>query len=139
KAVVDTYEEMGTILLGRGAYQDMSQTWPSSPDAIAVPMNTLPKVVFSGTLRSAEWANSRICAGDLAADVHRLKHEPGGDIIAPGGARLARSLCGLGLVDEYRLMVHPVALGAGAPLFADVPAPADLDLVECRPFGTGAI
>jgi hypothetical protein len=87
-------------------------------------MNEIPKVVFSKTLKRAEWAETRIASGDLAEEVKRLKAEPGNDLIAYGGARLDQSLTRLGLVDEFRLMVQPAALGAGLPLFKDLPQAA---------------
>src|SRR6266498_3768113 len=100
-------------------------------------MNEIPKVVFSKTLDRADWAETRIASGDLAEEVDRLKREPGNDLIAYGGARLDQALSRLGLVDEYRLMIQPAALGAGLPLFKDLPAPLHLELVEATTYATG--
>jgi dihydrofolate reductase len=75
----------------------------------------------------------------LAEEVARLKHEPGKDILAHGGAAFAQSLVRLGLVDEYRLLVHPVALGRGLPLFSAIATPLDLELVDLKRFSGGAV
>jgi dihydrofolate reductase len=80
-----------------------------------------------------------IASGDLKEEIIRLKQQPGKDILAHGGASFARSLASLGLVDEYKLLVHPVALGKGLPLFSALPKPLDLKLVSSTPFKGGAI
>jgi dihydrofolate reductase len=80
-----------------------------------------------------------MATGDLEAEIAGLKRDPGKDIVAHGGATFARSLVRLGLVDEYQLLVHPVALGQGLPLFADLPSPLDLTLVGVTAFGSGAV
>jgi dihydrofolate reductase len=128
----------GLHLMGRNTYQEMAEFWPTSDDAYAVPMNEVPKVVFSGTLERAEWADSRIARGDLAEEIADLKREPGKDMIAWGGAALAQSLTRFGLVDEYRLVLQPVALGHGLPLFKDLTAPIRLELVDAQTYNTGA-
>jgi dihydrofolate reductase len=102
-------------------------------------MNEIPKVVFSKTLQSAEWADSQIARGDLAEEIARLKREPGADLIAHGGATFAQALARLGLVDEYRLVIHPTALGNGLALFNDLPAPLHLELIEAHRYRTGAV
>jgi dihydrofolate reductase len=86
---------------------------------------------------AASWAEAQIANGDLAIEIEQLKQQPCKDIVAHGGAGFARSLVKLGLVDEYRLLVHPVALGAGLPLFADLEKPADLKLVSTSIFASG--
>jgi dihydrofolate reductase len=103
-----------------------------------VPMNDIPKVVFSSTLERADWPDSRIAGGDLAEEIAALKREPGKDMIAWGGAAFAQSLTRLGLVDEYRLILQPVALGDGLPLFKDLSAPVRLELVDAQTYDTGA-
>ena len=102
-------------------------------------MNEIPKVVFSTTFTTADWPQSTIAGGDLADEIGALKREPGKDLIAWGGATLAQSLTRLGLVDEYRLVHQPVALGDGLPLFAGLTAPLVLDLVEARAYADGAV
>jgi dihydrofolate reductase len=129
----------GTHIMGRVTYEEMASHWPSSPHAYAAPMNEIPKVVFSKTLERADWHESRIAGGDTSAEIERLRSEPGGDIIAYGGASFARSLVRLDLVDEYRLTVHPLALGNGLPLFSELSAPRTLRLVDAQAFPSGIV
>jgi dihydrofolate reductase len=129
----------GSHIMGRVAYQSMAATWPTSTDPVAAIMNDVPKVVFSQTLQSADWPESRIARGDTADEIARLKAETGGEIVAPGGARFVQSLARLGLVDEYRLYLHPVVAGAGTPLFPDVGHPHGLRLLSSRAFQCGVL
>jgi dihydrofolate reductase len=124
--------------MGRATYQEMAGFWPTSDDPYAAPMNDIPKVVFSATLEHAEWPDSRIARGDLAEEVAELRREPGKDMVAWGGAAFAQSLTRLGLVDEYRLVLQPVALGDGLPLFKGLAAPLRLELVDAQTYDTGA-
>jgi dihydrofolate reductase len=130
--------DLGLHLMGRNTYEEMAEFWPVSDDAYAAPMNEIPKVVFSKTLERAEWAESRIARGDLSEEIDKLKREQGKDMIAWGGAAFAQSLSKLGLVDEYRLILQPVALGQGLPLFKDLTAPLRLELVDAQTYDTGA-
>jgi dihydrofolate reductase len=123
--------------MGRVTYEEMASAWPTSTSDFAQPMNEIPKVVFSKTLQHADWAETRIASGDLTEEIGRLKSDPGNDLIAYGGAGFDQALTRLGLVDEYRLMVQPAALGAGLPLFKDLPAPLQLELVEATTYPTG--
>lgn len=129
--------EAGLHLMGRVTYEEMAGFWPTSDDEYAKPMNDIPKVVFSRTLTTADWPQSAIASGDLADEVNTLKREPGKDMIAWGGATFAQSLTRLRLVDEYRLVHQPVALGAGLPLFAGFTEPLVLDLIEARTYADG--
>jgi dihydrofolate reductase len=131
--------EAGLHLMGRVTYEEMAGFWPTSDDEYAAPMNDVPKVVFSRTLTAADWPRSRIASGDLAAEIAALKREPGKDMIAWGGAAFAQSLSRLRLVDEYRLVVQPVALGDGLPLFAGLTAPYVLDLIDAQAYGDGSV
>ena len=108
---------------------------PTGRDGLYV----IPKVVFSRTLRTADWPESRIASGPLSEEIARLKLEPGADLMAHGGATFARALNREGLVDEYRLMVQPAALGTGMPIFDALAASLHLDLVQSRAFATGAV
>jgi dihydrofolate reductase len=123
--------------MGRVTYEEMSSVWPTSTSDFAAPMNEIPKVVFSKTLQRAEWPETRIASGDLGEEIARLKQEPGKDLIAYGGASFDQALSRLGLVDEYRLMIQPAALGDGLALFRDLPAPMHLDLVEATTYPSG--
>ncbi len=131
-------KDVGLHLMGRKTYQEMAEFWPASTDAYAPLMNEIPKVVFSQTLNRAEWADSRIARRDLTEEITTLKGEPGKDMLAWGGAAFAQSLSRLGLVDEYRLILQPVALGEGLPLFKDLTAPLRLELLEAQIYPTGA-
>jgi len=130
--------DVGLHLMGRNTYEEMAEFWPVSDDAYAAPMNEIPKVVFSRTLERAEWADSRIARGDLGDEIATLTREPGKDMLAWGGAAFAQSLSRLGLVDEYRLILQPVALGDGLPLFKDLTEPLRLELVDAETYPTGA-
>jgi len=125
--------------MGRVTYEEMAGFWPTSDDEYAAPMNDIPKVVFSKTLTTAHWPQSTIASGDLAGEVTALKRQPGKDMIAWGGAAFAQSLTRLRLVDEYRLVLQPVALGDGLPRFAGLAAPFVLDLLEARAYDDGAV
>ena len=131
--------EAGVHAMGRVTYGAMAAHWPTSTEPWAPAMNQIPKVVFSKTLKEAPWGSTRILGGDLTEEVARLKLEPGKDILAHGGAGFARSLTRLGLVDEYWLLVHPVALGAGLPIFEALPKPVDLKLVGVKAFPGGTV
>jgi dihydrofolate reductase len=135
--ILDSVWRAGAHLMGRVTYEEMAATWPTSKNEYARPMNEIPKVVFSKTLQRAEWPETRIARGDLREEIGRLKGEPGNDLIAYGGATFDQSLSRLGLVDEYRLMIQPAALGAGLPLFKDLAAPLHLELIEATTYATG--
>jgi dihydrofolate reductase len=134
---VASLRRAGTHIMGRVTYEQMAGHWPGATDEYAGFMNTLPKVVFSRTLPAAGWAGSRIARGDLAAEIAALAGEPGGEIMAHGGAAFAQALSRAGLIDEYRLVILPVALGGGLPLFQDLPRPLRMDLTEARSFSDG--
>jgi dihydrofolate reductase len=87
----------------------------------------------------ASWADTYVATGDLTEEIMRMKQQPGKDILAHGGASFARSLISLGLVDEYKLLIYPIALGKGLPLFAALPKPMDLKLIEARSFQKGVV
>jgi dihydrofolate reductase len=133
------FPDIGLHLMGRNTYQEMARFWPTSEDPYAAPMNEIPKVVFSRTLEQADWGpDSRVARGELSEEVDKLKREPGKDMLAWGGAAFAQSLSRAGLVDEYRLILQPVALGDGLPLFKDLDAPLRLQLVDAATYSTGA-
>jgi dihydrofolate reductase len=126
------------LLLGRVTYQGFAAAWPSmtDPQGFAERMNGLPKFVASTTLKQLEWNNSRLLKGDIAAEVGKLKQQPGQDILAAGSGTLVRTLMQHDLVDEYRLMVHPVVLGSGKRLFGEGTDKKVLKLTETRTFGS---
>jgi dihydrofolate reductase len=136
---LDWLRDAGLHLMGRATYEEMAGFWPTSDDEYAKPMNDIPKIVFSRTLTKADWPQSTIASGDLTDEISALKREPGKDMIAWGGATFAQSLNRLRLVDEYRLVVQPVALGDGLPLFAGLTAPFVLELIEANAYGDGSV
>ena len=131
--------EAGTHIMGRTTYEDMAAVWPKSTGIYADLMNEIPKVVFSKTLTHADWAESRIASGELAEDIDKLKREPGGVIVAHGGASFIGSLIRKNLVDEYRLVIHPVVIGNGTALFGALRGPLRVDLVEAHTFSSGTV
>jgi dihydrofolate reductase len=136
---IDRLAKAGAHLMGRATYQEMAAYWPSSTQPYAALMNDIRKVVFSATLSEASWPTTRIARSDLAAEIAALKEEPGGDLIAHGGASFAAALAARGLIDEYCLVIQPVAVGGGQALFAGLSAPLRLELVEARSFSCGVV
>jgi dihydrofolate reductase len=132
-------EATETILVGASTAADMAAHWPRSDAPVAEPMNTIPKLVFSGSGASIEWSNAEVTSGALADEVERLKGDGEGHIVAFGGARFAQSLTRERLVDEYRLTVHPIVLGAGLPVFAGTERPIELELIETKTLAGGAV
>src|SRR4051812_24069242 len=143
---IDEIRGVGVHLLGRRLYETMlywetADQDPSLDDAMlewAALWKPLPKVVFSTTL-SAVQGNARLAAGSLAEEIERLRAEPGESHIAIGGATLAAEAAGLGLIDEYRVRVHPVLVGGGIPFFPRRGRREDLELVETRTFSAGVV
>jgi dihydrofolate reductase len=131
--------QVGTHIMGRVTYEQMAEHWPNATDDYAGFMNNLPKVVFSKTLPAARWAPSRIARGDLAEEIAAIKSESDGEIMAHGGAAFVQALSRLGLIDEYRLVILPVALGHGLPLFKDLAKPLRLDLEKAKSFPDGTL
>lgn len=125
------------LLLGRRTYEAFAQAWPQRTDeaGFADKFNSMPKYVASRTLRDPEWSNSTVLEGDLSDAVRELKARSEGDLLVNGSLSLAQTLLAHDLVDELRLMVFPVALGAGKRLFAQTDKPLELHLGESRPAG----
>jgi dihydrofolate reductase len=136
---VASLRQVGTHIMGRVTYQEMAGHWPNATGDYAAFMNKLPKVVFSKTSPTAGWAGSRIARGDLADEIAALKSESGGEVMAHGGAAFVQALSRLGLIDEYRLVVLPVAIGNGLPLFKDLAKPLRLELAEAKSFPDGTV
>jgi dihydrofolate reductase len=129
------------LLLGRATYEGFAKAWPGMTDDVgfADKMNSMPKYVVSRTLTHADWNNSTVLNGDLATEVTALKAQDGGDILVAGSATLVRGLTDLGLVDEYRLMVFPIALGEGKRVFAGIADAATLTLADVKPLQSGTV
>jgi len=138
QANLEMIGQVGVIAIGRGAYEEMAQAWASSDSPMARLINALPKVVFSTSLAALDWENAVLDAGPVEEEIPRLKGEPGGDIVVFGGPRLARSLIRHRLVDEYRLTVHPIALGGGSALMHGLPEPQRFELVSSTVYTDGS-
>ena len=156
---VDYIGNASLHIMGSRSFDAMAGYWPTSTDVFAPPMNQIPKAVFSrqgpavleklntaGASRSTalqpgaeSWAQAHVASGDLAAEIARLKAQDGKPIIAHGGVSFARSLVAQGLVDQFALIVAPVALGKGLPLFSDLAAPRPLKLMSSKAFPGGAV
>ena len=141
---IEQIESVDTLLFGRVTYEGFASYWPTpaaSEDApvITAKMNALPKVVFSKTLATAEWSNSRVVHGDAADEVAKLKEQPGKDMIIYGSSDLAASLAERGLIDEYRIMVNPILLAEGKPLLKGLKRDVPLKLLEAKPFSNGNV
>ena len=141
-------------IMGSRTFQGMASFWPTATGPFAPPMNQIPKAVFSkqgsvvlkpapttGQLQpgAESWADAYVASGDLADEIAKLKAKDGKPIVAHGGAAFARSLITHNLVDEYVLMVYPIALGKGMPIFSDLPAPRPLKLVRSKAFALGSV
>jgi dihydrofolate reductase len=131
--------EIGTLLFGRRTYEGMFAYWKQETGAVADMMNALEKAVATRTLGEAEWANTRLLNGEAADTVRALKAEPGKDVFIFGSADLVDSLLEAGLVDEYRLCVAPVVLGAGNPLFKQHDRKIGMRLESSRQLETGGV
>ncbi len=141
KFKLDEVMASDALLLGRVTYEAFAQAWPSRTDEVgfADKMNSMAKYVVSTTLERAEWSNSTVIRGDVAAEVSRLKQQPGQDILVAGSGQLVRTLAQHDLVDEYRLMVFPVVLGSGKRLFPETSEPLALSLIEAKVVGSGVL
>lgn len=125
------------LLLGRRTYEGFAEAWPSREGEFADKFNDMPKYVVSSTLKDPEWNNSHVLDGDVSEQVSKLREEQDGDIVVHGSAQLAQALIDNGLVDELRLMVFPVVLGAGKRLFAETSDKRPLRLTGTRTVGDG--
>jgi dihydrofolate reductase len=141
EAVGATMEAADTILLGRTTFEEWASYWPSQAGTggMADFINETPKYVVSQTLESVGWRNSTIIRGDVLATVAALKEQAGREISVTGSGTLVRSLLLAGLVDELRLMVHPVVVGRGKHLFEDGADPKRLAVASSQQFANGVL
>jgi dihydrofolate reductase len=131
-------QNAGALLLGRVTYEAMQAFWPTAEGELADRLNELPKYVVSSTLTDPAW-NATVLGDDWPEEVARLRKELDGEILVYGSRRLSRALIGMGLVDELRLLVYPVVLGAGDRLFGETEDKIPLRLVESRPLEGGLV
>jgi dihydrofolate reductase len=130
----------GALLLGRVTYEGFAEAWPSVTDEVgfADKMNSMPKFVVSTTLGEAEWNNSTLIKENVVEEVSKLKEQPGDPILVAGSSDLVHTLMEHDLVDEYRLMVHPIVVGSGKRLFRDG-SEAKLRLMDSRTLGPDVV
>jgi dihydrofolate reductase len=134
----------GELVFGRKTYEMMASFWPTPmatermPE-VAAGMNRMPKVVFSRTLAKADWNNTRLLKGDIAAETRKLKAESGGGLCILGSGTIVAQLAEAGLIDEYHNVIVPVVLGAGRTQFDGVKKHIELDLKSSRPFNNGNV
>jgi len=141
---IDLLGSVDTILFGRVTYDLMASYWPTaSPGAddprIIQAMNSYPKVVFSRTMKKAEWTSTRLVRGDATEEVSRLRTQPGRDMVVYGSGSIVSALAEKELVDEYFIFVAPLLLGHGKPLFSGIRGRKPLRLRETRNFGSGLV
>ena len=152
---VEQSREAGLLIMGRKSFEIMAPYWPTATGPFAAPMNEIPKALFTKkgfkgidpgqpttteqSTAAASWAEARVFDGDLAEGIKELKAESGKPIVAIGGVGFMQSLITTGLIDEYHLAIHPVALGAGLPIFTDLTSPLYLKLVHAKTFPGGVI
>ena len=134
----------GSLLFGRITYELMASYWPTSyaienDPVVAERMNNLPKVVFSRTLNKAPWSNTTLVKGGLVAEVRKMKKEPGKDMAILGSGSIVAQLADEGLIDEYQVVVNPVALGMGRTMFDGIKKKLTLKLTKSRTFGNGCV
>ena len=140
------HEPVDTILMGRKMVDEFISYWTevmNKPDdpmyAFAKKMIETPKIVFTKTLTKSNWINTEIATGDLKDEVTKLKSQEGGDIIVYGGASFDSSLIKENLIDEFILLVNPVAIGNGKTIFKDLKEIRKLSLIESITFDTGIV
>jgi dihydrofolate reductase len=140
RLVTGWFSQADAFLLGRRTYEIFAAFWPlvtDEADPVASRLNTLPKYVASRTLRSVGWQGAIVLQGDVAAEVARLKERPGRELQIHGSGDLLQTLMAHDLVDEYRLFMYPVLVGAGRRLFRDGAPPRTLRLTEQTRTSTG--
>ncbi|HEY6073316.1 MAG TPA: dihydrofolate reductase family protein [Anaerolineales bacterium] len=136
------YDELmaaDALLLGRVTYEGFAAAWPSRTGEFADKFNTMPKLVTSTTLQKPEWNNTQVIRSNVPAELSRLRTETQRDILLAGSRTLVQTLMQNGLVDEYRLMVFPIILGAGKRLFDSSVDMSALQLAEAKTVGSGVV
>lgn len=138
-AVGSMHAEADTLLMGRVTYETFAAAWPRRTGELADALNNIRKLVVSATLDKADWHNSTLIDGDVIAAVTQLKEQPGKNINLSGSISLTRALLETGLIDELRLLVHPIVLGTGQRLFPEGMRQVPLTLARSATFSTGVV
>jgi dihydrofolate reductase len=141
---IEQLKTTDTLLFGRVTYQLMESYWPTPEGLrddpnVAGMMNQIHKFVFSRSLKSADWQNTTLVKGDAAEAVARLKELPGKDMFVFGSGELASYLAQHDLIDEYRLIINPIVLGQGNPMFKNLNERIQLKLIKTRVFSSGNV
>jgi dihydrofolate reductase len=141
---IEQIDAVDMLLFGRVTYELMASFWPTpaartDDPIVAEKMNTMPKIVFSKTLSGVDWQNTRLVKDKFFEEIVKLKQQPGKDLIIFGSSDLAVTFIQHDLIDEYRILVNPVALGGGKPLFQGLSQKLDLKLLKTRPFKNGNV
>jgi dihydrofolate reductase len=137
KVTLDEARDTEALLLGRRSYEWLAVRWPSRSGELADRLNGLPKYVVSSTLEEPTWNNSTVIKGDVVNEVSKLKQELNGDIVVPGSFQLLRTLIEHDLVDELRLKIYPVVLGAGERLFGETSDKKPMRLINAQTLDDG--
>ena len=142
-AITAQMDSEGAMLMGRVSYQEWASYWPASTDEpYASHINNMPKYVVSTSLDDVawgKWEKPTLIKGDLAKEINKLKQQPGKNISVGGSPTLVRSLLQEGLLDEFKLMIHPVVVGKGKRLFTEDVDLQRLKLVDSKVTGTGVV
>ena len=143
QAIGEGFATSDAMLMGRVLYEEWAAYWPQQDpeeNPVAEQMNGVQKYVVSTTLEGPlEWQNSTLIRRDVAEEISELKRQPGKDIVISGSGALVRSLLEYGLLDELKLMIHPIVVGSGKRLFEDGEKQTALELVESKTFSTGVV
>jgi dihydrofolate reductase len=143
QAVGEGFETSDALLMGRVLYEEWVAFWPQQDpeeNPVAATMNNVSKYVVSTTLEGPlEWNNATLIGDNVAEEISELKRQPGKDIVISGSGALVRSLLEYGLLDELKLMIHPIVVGSGKRLFEDGEKQTALELVESKTFSTGVV
>jgi len=146
--VNDILDTVDTVLMSRVIYEEYKDYWPAvatdhssseSDKEFSRWLDKTPKIVFSRTLENLEWENARLVRGDAGMEIAILKQQPGKNLVMWGGSRFPQALMELGLIDEYWINVHPVAIGAGKSLFGGIQQRIPLKLIKSRAFESGVV
>lgn len=134
----------GVLVFGRITYELMASYWPTpmalqNSPVVAKGMNQMPKIVFSRTLEKVSWSNTKLVKGELAAEVRKLKNEPGPDMVILGSGSIVSQLAQQNLIDEYQIALSPIVLGKGRTMFESVKDKLALTLTKSRAFGNGTV
>ncbi len=141
---IEQLNSVDVLLFGRVTYELMAGYWPTesarkNDPVVAEKMNQMPKIVFSKTTSSVEWQNSRLVKDNFVEEITKLKEQPGRDLIIFGSSDLAVTFIQHDLIDEFRIMLNPVVLGDGKPLFKGIQNKLSLKLIKARVFNSGNV